>query len=289
MIDQLLVQKLAKKQDDTDRNYWRELPFPKAHTIAIDFTDNARVDGRPGYSWVRLRGDNGGVFQALNGIVPDQPNLPVIVAPYPNHPYSFKILGMDRDYLVLMEGYEGQAFLPSHSGNHEWPDGYPGIDVVTVYPRAYSQLRVQAGTGLTVNVSAYRYYDNTGAYVEWPGELNYDLSAHQPASGLALSVLVYYDPNTQQLGTVAGIAITDIDTIQPTHPDLPTDMLATALVRLDGDQTSFSESDILDVRQLLDNSQIYTTPTIVNAITLDQLALVEAEFDFALTTHVVMG
>lgn len=289
MIDPLLIQQLAKKQDDTDKKYWRELPFPRAYTIAIDFTDNSKVDGRPGYSWVRLRGANGGVFQALNGITPDQPDLPVIVGFEPNNPYSLKILSVDRDMAVIMGGYDGQPFLPAHHLLHEWPDQYPGIDAVTVYPRAYSQLRVYQGTGLTVNISPYRYYSNDGVFVQWDGELNYDLSLQQPASGLALYVLVYYNPVTQAIGVVAGDAVADLDTINPLPPTLPTSMLASALVRLDGDQTSISEQDILDVRQLLDNSDIYTTPAIVNAITLDQLALVEAEFDYALTRHLVSG
>lgn len=289
MDNLLALQRLAARQDDTDRKYWKELKYARAHTIGVDSTTSSAVSGRPGYAWVREYGMNGGVFQVLNGVVSDQIDLPVIIGSEPNRPYKRRIICLDVDTLVMMEGYTGQPFLPTHHTTHEWPDYFPGSDVVTMFPRAYSQLRVSPGVGLSVNVSAYRYYDSNGDYIEWPGQLNYSISSQQPAVGLARNVLIYYDPVNQQLGIVAGSTSTDVDTIRPTAPTLPTSMLATALVRIDGSQTQIAESDILDVRQLLDNAEVYTTPAIVTTVTLEHLALLEAEFDFALTTHVVMG
>jgi len=160
---------------------------------------------------------------------------------------------------------------------------------MSVYPRALAPLRTVPGSGLTVGVWAHRYF-YSGVLWRFMGLAGVDLSAHQPASGLACRVLVYLEKGTNLIKTVAGSTVTDSTVITPPDPVIPAvDGILSALVRLDGDQTSFTESDIYDLRFVLNEISKKPAAASSTGVTTDELAHVEATWDFIMSAHVVGG
>jgi hypothetical protein len=106
---------------------------------------------------------------------------------------------------------------------------------------------------LTVSASPLRYI-KSNALVSFPGKNSLDISASQPASGLARFVGIYLDPDDNTLKSVDGATTSDSPAITPDSPSFPESAILSANVRLDGDQTIISEVDIVDVRQILDAS-----------------------------------
>ena len=166
-----------------------------------------------------------------------------------------EVLDWNNSTIVNTENYAAQKYLPTHHSDHEWPDFKPGPDVVNVYPRSLSMLRTYPGEGgaLTVSASPLRYIKGN-ALVIFPGKNSLDISASQPASGLALFVGIYLDPDDNTLKSVDGATTSDSPAITPDSPAFPESAILSANVRLNGDQTVFSEVDMVDVRQILDAS-----------------------------------
>jgi hypothetical protein len=148
--------------------------------------------------------------------------------------------------------YNLQAYLPLHAYDHEWPDRSPHVDAVSIYPRALAMLRAYPGEagGLTISVSPLRYLLD-GEVILYAGEYNIDVSASQPAVGFALYLGIYLDLATNAVGTVAGATTIDADPIEPDSPDFPDNVLTSAMVRLDGDATTFYERDFVDLRVVI--------------------------------------
>jgi len=152
--------------------------------------------------------------------------------------------------------YNLQAYLPLHGSDHEWPDRKPMPDVVNVYQRAIVPLRSSpsAAGGLTIRVEPYRYIVD-GELVLYTGDLSVDLSASQPAAGFARYVGVYLDIATNTIGTVDGATTVDALPVEPDSPAFPDGVITSAMVRLDGDQTTFSETDFVDLRIFLGQAE----------------------------------
>lgn len=233
--------------------YEPRLSIIKAHTVAIDATDSCLVTGKNGYKWVREEGLNGGVYDVPGMKVPDIVDLPVLVGYHPKQPWLRMILDADWDALLNMSDYTGETYTPNHHTSHEWPDYAAGNDVVNLYPRAYVPLRVYPGSsGLTISVAPHRYvWQNV--FVEYDGEVDISVSSLQPASGYAVRVLAYLDKTQNVAVVIAGDQIADTPIVTPQPPSFPRDAFWSALIRLDGDQTTISETDILDIRGILSN------------------------------------
>jgi hypothetical protein len=140
----------------------------------------------------------------------------------------------------------GTVDLPNHASSH-YPDG---DDPLYIYGRAIAVLLCYPAGGLKVNVAPYTY-EKDGAFVTFPGVENYDLSAHLPAAGQALRVLVHLNLSTNQIGAVAGSAVVDSGAILPPAPAIPAGVQGAALVRLAGGQSELAESDFYEARDFL--------------------------------------
>lgn len=200
------------------------------------------------------------VFVAYNPKLQVRIGLPVLIAPDPKLPYGWRIIDADWEKIERLQGYDGSPFLPNHASDHEWPPFKPGPDAVTFYPRAYSELRVQPYGGMEIQISSYTYVKE-GQFVQYLGETGYDLTSSMPAVGLARWVLIGLNKDTNLIETVEGDTTVDTYTIWPPKPAVPDYMEVSALVRVDGSQTSIEEIDIWDVRQLLGMGSAVTMVT----------------------------
>lgn len=259
--------RFADKQDN--------IPVIKARTISVDTTSSCKSATRSGYFWVLEWGQQKQPYRAFNpGTVQDRVGLPVLLqrVPFPNGRYQ--IIGVDWDTIINISDYAGESFLANHSSDHEWPDYYPGADAITIYPRALSYLRTEFVSALSVRVSNYTYEYN-GVVYTYDGE-TLDLSSYVPSAFEAVGVLVYLDPETNTIQTMAGEPV--YYTEQPLAPDpLPSNAILSALIRIQGSQTSIVETDITDYRYSLNRTASGASDY------LRQLALVEAEHDYALS------
>lgn len=259
----------------------------KAYTIGVDSDTSPAVAGREKFIWVRESVMNGAVHQVFNpDAIPLMTNFPCLITYSPRKPYRWEIYSVDWDGVYNFPSYTNQPFsYGTHAPNHEWPDGAPSTDPMSVYPRAFAPLRTYAGTGLAVNVWAHRYWYES-AIREFAGTANHSLAAFQPASGLAVRILVYLNRITNVVQSVAGSAIGDSPVVTPPNPTIPNDAILSAFVRLDGDQTGFTESDIVDLRMHISETE-QTEVGGSEIVTLDALALVESELDYDISRHVV--
>lgn len=268
---------LTQKQrfDDKQDN----IPVIKARTISVDSTSSAKSATRAGYFWVLEWGQQKQPYRAFNpGVVQDRVGLPVLLqrVPYPNGRYQ--IISVDWDTILNIADYAGESFLANHSLDHEWPDYAPGADAITIYPRALSYLRTEVVSAYTIRVSSYTY-EHEGVVYTYEGE-TLDLSSYVPSPLEAIGVLVYLDILTNTIKIATGTPVYLAGDINPPNP-LPSNAVLSALIRLYGTSTELTESDITDYRYSLNKTEMSASEY------LRQLALVEAEFDFALTKHVV--
>ena len=256
-IKQILSAQLSQRQRQINQETERAALFDPDRLLCniIRVDSNIYVPGRAGFVWCQEYSplDDTSPFHAFNDKVQAREGLPVWIG---------EGLGGRREVLDWNDGtivntpdYAAQKYLPTHHSDHEWPDFKPGPDVVNVYPRSLSMLRTYPGEGgaLTVSASPLRYIKGN-ALVVFPGKNSLDISASQPASGLARFVGIYLDPDDNTLKSVDGATTGDSPAITPDSPAFPESSILSANVRLNGDQTVFSEVDMVDVRQILDAS-----------------------------------
>lgn len=217
----------------------------------VRLNGNLKVPGRPGYVYVQQIPEDDAPPPVPVLCLGVQPREGLTGWVERNRDGLWEFVEFSR-VIVNLPDYSGQTYLPPHHLDHEWPDQKPGPDAVNVYPRAHVPLRAEsgAGGGLTVDVAPLRY--PVGAtFVFFPGLLGLDLSASQPAVGLARYVGIYLDPATNTIGTVDGTTVVDAAPITPPDPSFPRGCIPSAVVRLDGSQTIFTEPDFSDRRSPL--------------------------------------
>lgn len=275
----------------------------------IDIGGSVEVTGRPGYCWVREYGENGGVSQVFNPTTQPSNGLAVLIGHTPKAPYRRIVLDVNWEMIAGSPEYGGDPYLPAHHETHEWPDGWPGPDPVTVYGRSLAMLRTYPGSaGLTVSISPYRY-EKDGATVTFAGHADYDVTASQPGAGLARYVLIYLDADTNVIAVVNGDTVVDAGPVVPPFPAPPLASIPSAWVRLDGAATAVAEADIVDARMILSEITGQLLPVLAgiahaeeeldyefsdhvvqhNPILTGFLALLEAEYDYDQSRHVVQG
>lgn len=238
----------SRKQHDLTVETRREIV--RAYTVGVDSSTTPAVTGRPGYIWVRERGGGSGVFQVLNSTVAEVIDLPVLIGYTPNKPFRRMVIGLDVEQFAVIGTYSGNPYLPHHGASHEWPDGAPNNDVVSVYPRALTPLRTYAvsGSGLSVAVAA-ALYTNGNATVIFGGDYDVDLSGDIPVTAnKSVAVLLYVDPDTNAIVTLAGSEYTTGAT--PDFPTIPDSVIPSAFVELHNGTAQITEADITDARVL---------------------------------------
>jgi len=215
----------------------------------VRFGGNLKVPNRPGYVYAQQIPDDDAPYPIPVLCVGIQPREGLQVWVERNRDGEWEAVEWSR-VIVQQNSYNGQAYLPLHAYDHEWPDRSPHADALTVYPRALSMLRAYPGAGLTVDVAPLRYILD-GAVTLFAGETGVNLAASQPAAGLARFVGIYLDMATNTIGAVDGATTIDAGPITPATPAFPDNVIPSALVRLDGAATVFTEADFVDVRPVI--------------------------------------
>ncbi len=224
--------------------------------VGVDSSTDPGVSGKETYVWLKQSGRDGSVFQVFNPHVQRRVGLPVLVGPDPQRPHRLMVMGVDWQTQAAHPDYTGgdygsgdsgmDPYLINHARSHEQPDFTPGADAVNVYPRAFVQLKTTGGTsGLTVDVAAYRY-NYRGTVTEYTGETAVSIATSQPAAGAHRFVLVYLDPLTNAIASIAGDATAL--TVVPDTPNCPNGMVPSAYIKLEGSATAIAERMIYDAR-----------------------------------------
>lgn len=146
--------------------------------------------GTPGQAWNMAR-------------VQERAGVPVWVGFFQNEPV---IMALDKSRMEPngFRGYRSPLFA-QHAPDHGWGSGDPDY----VDTRRLRDLMVRPAGGFLVNISPGRYISGSER-VYFPGQQNYDLSAHQPAvAGTKRRVGLYLDAaNTVQEVTGSLFAVT---------------------------------------------------------------------------------
>jgi len=217
----------------------------------VRFEGNLRVPSRPGFVYCQQLpvDDAPPPIPVLCVAVQARENLRVWVSK--NNEGQWEVEAWWKG-ITSQGNYNLQAYLPLHGRDHEWPDRTPRVDAVNVYQRAIVPLRTMTSSAgsLNVRVEPYRYLKD-GVLVLYSGDVAIDLSGSQPAAGLARYVGVYLDTDTNTIGTVDGATTIDALPVEPDSPAFPDGVITSAMVRLDGDQTTFNEGDFVDLRIFL--------------------------------------
>lgn len=254
-VKSIISAHLSQRQRSINKQVERENLLGQDRLLCniIRVDSNIAVPSRPGFVWCQeySPSDDTSPFHTFNDKVQAREGLSVWVGPGLGG--RREVLDWNNGTLVNTADYAAQKYLPTHHTDHEWPDFKPGPDVVNVYPRSLSMLRTYPGEGgaLTVSASPLRYI-KSNVLVLFPGKNSLDISASQPASGLARFVGIYLDPDDNTLKSVNGATTGDSPAITPDSPAFPESAILSANVRLNGDQSTFSEVDMVDVRQILD-------------------------------------
>ncbi len=254
----------------------------RCEMVGVDSTTDPAVSGKSGYVWVQP--DERTPFQVLNPYVQRRVGLVVLVGPDPQIQNRQVVLGVDHATMVVDGTYDGTPYLGNHAASHEWPDFAPGSDVVSVYPRSFTQLRTYAGSsGVAVSIQPYRYSLNL-AIVEYAGETDVSISSSIPSAGAppASSVwrftLVYLNAETNAIAVVDGTAVALSST--PTKPACPAGGIPSAYIALNNETASITESMIYDARMPF--AVIGPGAQQIN----EGLALIEAQWDYAFSRHI---
>ena len=227
---------------------WRGLITRIRNSFGVD---SVEVENRPGYIWVRLFSQDGNAQPVYNRKVNPMNDMPVFVGYMPGT-RRLEIVGIDRDIADADSDYLGFAYLPKHAQEHEWSDAGHGPDPVSLYPRAWAQLRTfpTNPASLSVTVAPMRYI-GFSAVVKWEGD-EIDLTANVPGgANQARLVLVYLDTTTNTLGLTNGDIGLVADGWFLPEPALSNETYPSAVVRLINGQTTITESDIQDRRMFL--------------------------------------
>jgi hypothetical protein len=253
-MSSLIRRDLQLKRQRRDR---RKADQPERYLAKIvRLSGNMKVPNRPGYVYVQQLPDDDAPPPVPMLCRKVQPRVNMRVWVEKNREGRWEVVD-HWSGIADQPGYTGYPYLPLHGRDHEWPDKAPRPDAVSVYPRALTMLRAYPGEagGLTVSVAPMRYIVN-GAVVFFPGQLSYDISASQPAAGLARYVGIYLDVATNAVGTVDGATTLDAPAIEPDMPVFPDGALTSAAVRLDADAMAFFERDFLDLRMVIGDSTV---------------------------------
>lgn len=150
-----------------------------------------------------------------------------------------------------------QILLPNHHRAHEWPNGAPGSDPVTVYPRAFAYLRTTPiENSILVNVSAFYWLDNDGNFQVFVGD-KYNLTPHIPVTpNYVRIVALCLDISTKTLVAIEGNEVLNSALVNVPLPTITnTNYIPSAFIRIVYGALQLEEKHITDVRLILDTGR----------------------------------
>jgi len=128
------------------------------------------VPGRPGYVWVRIRGDLSELTQAYNDQVSLVYDLPVILERDRIDKGRWRVKGRD---LGIYQHWGSSSYLPRHGAQHSFDPDSKGADIVWVFGKQFMPLLVYPSgsngapnalieEGIFYNSGEWKYAGNTG-------------------------------------------------------------------------------------------------------------------------------
>jgi hypothetical protein len=257
--------------------------YQKANPIRFALTGQGTgaatsdVDGKPGWAWVRYDELQSKVSQVRNKKFPGIPEgVPVVIGKlYPTDKYV-QILGISES--LYGEHYTddtlGGYLVPPHGQTHNSQASDPApIDLGNLVPGLVHQTDPDS---TSVIVESFRYMNNLS--VEKFDRNSVDLSGSEPTTGYHRYTLISVTPSSGTARATDGDQVTT--PAIPDVPSVPAGDIPLAVVDVKN-STDITNNDIYDYRVVFRDAGRNVQEA------LRQLALVESELDFALTTHVV--
>lgn len=214
-------------------------------TVGVDSAATCEVLSRRGYIWCREAAQTGSVFQVFNPSVKPLVGLQVLVRTDPNPPYKRVVVGVDWDSISAVSNYGGQPYeLVNHAATHEWQTRIPGMDAVSIYPRAIAPLRVYPSGGMNYVVAAGTYFFDGDLRV-FEKTADQDISTLVPAPGNYRGLTIYINMADNTLHQLNGSE--DVIENPIYYPTMPTAYcFPLAHIAMYEGMTILSESDIVD-------------------------------------------
>ena len=186
--------------------------FPGALGAYVDGVKQLKVQGRPDFVYVRLRGATSEVIHAFNDAVGLHWDLPVLVYRDPLAKHLWRIYARD---IGQYQDWGGASYLPPHGLSHSFVGGTGGgSDVVWVQKRQFMPLLGRPDTSGSMSVWVepdYYYWDDLYHY--WPGSGTSSLLGSKPTgTHTGRFVTVYLDGDTGILRTLNGV---EFDIVYP--------------------------------------------------------------------------
>lgn len=243
------LKKYSRQKENRVEELFGELGIPLSGTKVVD------VPTRPGYVYVRLKGNTSELIQAYNSTVPSIYDLPVRVRRNRN---TYVIMGKDQ-VKWSNTGNGDNVFvssLPRHGGQHSLnPEFGMGADVSWIYSRQFmNQLAFPSGTSSMMLTLEPWFYEKDGA---WGYSQNTGTPSFAPyvptVTGSARMALLYLNRTTNALEIVAGGlfsgGINDRAVLAGFIPDVDRDYaMPLAAVKLTTGTSSLDWYDIYDMR-----------------------------------------
>jgi hypothetical protein len=184
-----------------------------------------RVDGRDGYHWARIRGNQSEVVQVYNTQTSPVYGLPVLIVRDDIDPTRYRVI--ERD-LARYEDWGGSAYLPAHGNQHSFNRATGGGgDIVWVFARQMMPLLAYpSGTSgaNVVFVNEFTYYQGT-TFTYSPTQISPDLISLKPSGTQgAIMVLLYLDSATNPTlvaGSFFDASLTGSSDVIPQLPAMP--------------------------------------------------------------------
>jgi len=178
--------------------------FPGALGAYVDGVKQLKVQGRPDFVYVRLRGATSEVIHAFNDAVGLHWDLPVLVYRDPLAKHLWRIYARD---IGQYQDWGGASYLPPHGLSHSFVGGTGGgSDVVWVQKRQFMPLLGRPDTSGSMSVWVepdYYYWDDLYHY--WPGSGTSSLMGSKPTgSQNGRFVTIYLDGDAGILRTLNG-------------------------------------------------------------------------------------
>jgi len=272
---------------DALRNLITNMFAPKpAYTRGLlgDGLGNVQVPDKPDHSYVRFSRGSNEFFEVFNRLGVQVDGWPVLIGELPWQPGLTQVV--DTDWSAYQQSGWGDSIgaTTPHALTHEWPDGAPGADPMSVYLRSIVPGRAYViGSGsTTVFVNAFDYeYLQTGT--SWTGLPGIDLSPIMSAmvTGNARLMGLYLNPPTNSLVLITGTQDVFTQAFDPPAPAFPSAVLPIARIRVYGGQAGLKDVDIRDARRLFslapnDRLSVRTTTVDYTLTTNDDVLLVDA-------------
>lgn len=216
--------------------------------VGPDGKSTTSVYGRPGFVWVRVMGQSGGVFQCFYRGDPLVAATAVEIGYRYEHSQFIEVLDYNIDSYIGTGLESTVPALQKHGATHADEDKDP----VWVYQRMVIPFRVFVVSGLKIEILPGVYKAPGGQIKYFPGYKNFNVAAYVPATvNRSVRVAVYLDIVTGNIGVLVGSE--SFLNGSPTVPRLPRDTVPITAVRLQTGQTTLDKnSDFIDLRGMFD-------------------------------------